>query len=239
MGYSFRYRIMHAITPRPALFKLWYGTRKSYNRLIVTQNTKLVIEGYPRCANSFAVVAFERAQRQPVTIAHHLHAQSQIILGVRYGTPVLVLTRDPAGAVTSLVTRHPEIGISQALKQYLRFYETALHHSSALLMADFTEVTTNYACVIQRLNEKFGTHFDHYENSPETDAEVFAILDELNLRDSNGKPNMVARPSEDKTRLLDARKAEVISHPLLAKAKSLYRRIAAHCSSAGTTIAGH
>jgi len=237
MAYSFRYDIMHAVTRHPALFTLWYGTRRDYHRLMVTPTTQLVIEGYPRCANSFAVVAFKHAQRQPVKIAHHLHAQSQIILGVKYKIPVLVLTREPVGAVTSLVTRHPEIGIGQALKQYLHFYQTALHRSSSLLMADFAEVTTNYADVIQRLNTKFGTHYNLFKNSPETDAEVFAVLDELNLKDSNGKLNMVARPTKNKTRLLNARRGEVTSHPLLAKAKSLYRSIPIHGRSNGASIA--
>ena len=225
MPYSLRYRALQSVARHPLLFKHWYSARKGHRKLLVAPETELVIEGYPRCANSFAVVAFEQAQPIRVVIAHHLHAESQITLGVKYGIPVLVLTRDPLGAVTSLVTRHPEIGIGQALKRYIQFYHTTAIYSASLLIADFKDITTNYDLVIRRLNEKFGTSFALYRNLPEKDAAVFAILEGLNLKDSNGKPNMVARPSAAKTRLLAARRGSVLMHPLLPQAKSLYHAI--------------
>ena len=42
----------------------------------------IVIEGFPRSANSVAVHAFRVAQDRPVRIAHHLHAPAQVIAAV-------------------------------------------------------------------------------------------------------------------------------------------------------------
>ena len=207
------------------LFRVWYNARRRYRYLMVSKDKELVIEGYPRCANSFAVAAFESVQRRPVAIAHHLHAEGQIIFGVKYRIPVLVLIRDPIGAVTSLVTRHPEVGVGQALKRYLRFYSVVERFSSHIVVADFLKITTDYASVIQRLNKSFGLEYSLYHNNPRSDAGIFADLDRYNLMDSQGSERAVARPTETKSRLLAKRREKVSAHHLLSDADKLYARI--------------
>ena len=41
-------------------------------------HTELVIEAFPRSANTFATVAFQLSQPAPVRVAHHLHAPAQV-----------------------------------------------------------------------------------------------------------------------------------------------------------------
>jgi hypothetical protein len=67
----------------PLLFHNIYKLRLRYQNLLVDRTTQLVIEGFPRSGNTFAVVAFEQAQRQSVRIAHHLHAPAQVMLAAR------------------------------------------------------------------------------------------------------------------------------------------------------------
>jgi hypothetical protein len=57
----------------------------------VSRTTQLVIEGYPRLGNTFAVVAFLQAQKEDVRIAHHLHAPAQVIRAARWRIPTIVL----------------------------------------------------------------------------------------------------------------------------------------------------
>jgi hypothetical protein len=40
---------------------------------VVDKETHLVIEGFPRSANTFAVAAFKYSQKGSIKIAHHLH----------------------------------------------------------------------------------------------------------------------------------------------------------------------
>ncbi len=235
MPFSLKFFLFDHIFRYPMLCKIWYGTQKRYQQLIVSDAKELVLEGYPRCANSFAVVAFERVQQKPVAIAHHLHSESQLIMGSEFGLPILVLIRDPADAATSLVTRHPEIGIGQALRRYLKFYQTVEHLSSYLLVADFRQIVTNYASVIYQVNKRFRTNFNLYHNSPEEDAKIFADLDRINLIDSMGDEKMVARPTKKKTQLLNTRRGEVLTHPLFAQAKTLYARIISCCEMSDIT----
>src|SRR5262245_65181203 len=81
-----RRRLRGWLGQHPALYlPLARGFRRAYDgsRKTVGPETELVIEGFPRCGNSFAVAAFSLAQPRPVRIAHHLHAPAQVIAGTR------------------------------------------------------------------------------------------------------------------------------------------------------------
>ena len=77
-----------------AFYGLYRLARKDQAR-VVTPDTQLVMEGFPRSANSFARVAFNRAQSERVRIAHGLHVPAQVIRAARWRIPTLVLIRKP------------------------------------------------------------------------------------------------------------------------------------------------
>jgi hypothetical protein len=56
----------------------------------VSRTTEIVIEGYPRSGNTFAVVAFRLAQGREIEIAHHLHAAAQIKRAARLDVPAFI-----------------------------------------------------------------------------------------------------------------------------------------------------
>src|SRR5690242_11619114 len=68
---------------------------------VISAETELVIDGYTRCATTFAVYAFQLAQPRPVRLAHHLHAPAQLVAAARRGVPALALIREPRGAILS------------------------------------------------------------------------------------------------------------------------------------------
>lgn len=236
MSYSLYHEFLGQVARYPSLFKAWYWVHRFYRPLVVSRSKEIVIEGFPRCANSFTVLAFEQAQGRPVAIAHHLHAEAQVLLGIRYGLPILVLTREPVGAVTSLVTRHPEMGVGQAMKRYIMFYGAVANVQDKVVLADFREVTTNFAQVIDRLNSRYLTHYTPYHNSDAEDASVFAAIETLNRERFHGAEGMTSIPTEAKKKLLDARRGEVLSHPLLEQAQAIFARI---CSTSPALAAGH
>src|SRR2546422_7828125 len=53
----------------------------------VGDRTEMMIEGYPRSGNTFAVAAFRLAQQRPVIVAHHLHSPAQVLEAVRRRIP--------------------------------------------------------------------------------------------------------------------------------------------------------
>jgi hypothetical protein len=197
--------------------------------LLVTRNSEIVIEGYPRCANSFSVLAFERAQGRKLRIGHHLHAPAQIKLGVRYGLPVLALIREPIGAAASLITRHPEISPDQALRQYVNFYECVQRHADRVVLADFRKVTSDYAQVIEAVNRRFGTQFRPYVNSSSEDEAVFAEIDALNAETEGGAEHQLARPSDAKSALLIDARARIEREALVVRARAVFDQLAPIC----------
>ncbi len=133
----------------------------------VGPGTDVVIEGYPRSANSFAVAAFRQAQPGPVRIAHHVHAPANAIAGVRLGLPTLVLVREPAEAVIDWVLAKPALTTAQALRGWVRFYRPLLSHRGWFVVATSAEVLSDFARVTRRLNGRFGTSFAEFEGTAE------------------------------------------------------------------------
>ena len=195
--------------------------------------TEIVIEGFPRSANSFAVAAFARAQGRKPEIAHHVHAPAQILGAANRNIPAIALVRNPEDAVLEYVIKKPEITISQALRGYVRFYEPLLPSRGAFVTGVFDEVTSDFGAVIRRVNERFGTAFKEFQHSEDN---ARATLDELDrywrgiLGSGEQLEIVVGRPSairdEMKSRLRDGYHAASLAG-LRARARTLYERMAA------------
>ena len=106
----------------PFLFYNFYRLRPSYRHLLVDRRTQIVIEGFPRSGNTFAVVAFQQAQRESVRVAHHLHMPAQVTRATQWRIRILLQARKPTDAALSRVIGIP---IPQALKHCGSFYEKA------------------------------------------------------------------------------------------------------------------
>jgi hypothetical protein len=161
---------------------------------VVSERTDIVIEGLYRCGNTFAVVAFQLAQQQPLELAHHLHAEAQIIKGVALNRPVILLLRNPEDVVTSSMSSFG-VPVKQALKDYVTFYARMLPYRNDVIIADFETVTSNYGAVIKAVNTKFGTHFGVFQHTKENVDRCFEIIDEFYRRTAPEPGRTVARPS--------------------------------------------
>ena len=80
------------------------------------------------------MAAFNRAQARPLDVACHVHAPAQVIAAVRRRLPAVVVVREPEDTVLSFVIRHSHIGVRQALRGYVRFYEPLLPHRGDLVI---------------------------------------------------------------------------------------------------------
>lgn len=213
----------------PRLFLGLYGARPSYRELLVDRETGIVIEGFPRSGNTFAVYAFEQAQKgqkgaggDGVRPAHHLHAPAQVMLAARWEIPCVVLIREPTEAVLSLVIREPHLSLSQAFRHYLSFYETSARYQSHFVLATFEQLIGDYGTVIERVNERFGTGFRTFRHDEENVREVFEAIEAAHRkrRGDNISEERIARPSQAK----EQRKAELRADLEAPEIKALARR---------------
>ena len=128
----------------------------------VSRTTEIVIEGYPRSGNTFAVVAFRQAQGREIKMAHHLHAAAQIKRAARLGVPAIVLIREPSEAILSVLVRDPHASMRWALHSYVRFYSTVLPYLEKAVVAPFATVTSDLASIIRMVNTRYGTAFKEF-----------------------------------------------------------------------------
>lgn len=156
--------------------------RQSANTALLAADTELVIEGFPRCANSFAEAAFRLAQPRPVRLAHHAHAAAHVLAAVRARVPTLVLIREPDRAVASLIARNPEVYRPQdCYREYIDFYTRIRPAAAGFVVADFAEATGDFGAVIARINACFGTGFALFVSSEDTIRRAYELIDALAL----------------------------------------------------------
>ena len=178
-----------------------YGRDRAYSK-----GCEIVIEGFPRSANSFSVNAFELAQDRPVQIAHHVHAPAQVLAAVSDGVPAIVLARRPKDAVLSLLLWHPHLRVRDAVRSYDAFYRPLLPHTDGFVVGEFSQVTGDFGSVIRRVNERFGCDFAEFESTPENLAACFDTIEANSRRQRGGVllERVVARPSQERQALKQA-----------------------------------
>lgn len=197
----------------------------------VRRDTEIVIEGFPRSGNTFATAAFLVSQNRQVKIARHLHAPVQIPRGVKKKLPVILLIRKPSDAVISFVLREPHIGISEALKLYIRFYSCVLPYLPDTMIVRFEQLVQSFDEIIPSLNAKFGTSFIPFENSEDNKNACFRLIEIMDQHDNGShfvNETTVARPSPQREKLKLSIKDKLESTEnkvLLTKANLLYQAI--------------
>ena len=203
--------------------------------------TRLVIEGFPRTGNTFAMTAFRLSQSVGVPVAHHTHMPAQVLAAVRAGVPVLVLIREPEPTVLSLAIRLPFMTLAQGLRSYARFYGPLVAVRDRIVLGTFEELTTDLGGLIGRVNERFGTSFDRYEGTPSDEARVMAVIEEGDARrfgTGESLERSIARPSELREGLKEQLRAAYRGPELAGgrdRAERVYRALVGGGPGSGVT----
>jgi hypothetical protein len=198
--------------------------------VLLAPDTDLLIEGYPRSANSFAVAAFQMAQDGQVRVAHHVHAPAHVLSAVRAGCPALVLVREPEEAALEVVVARPTRTVRQALRGWIRFYRPLVSASAGFVIGSFSEVTVDFGSVIRTVNQRFGTVFREFTHTEERVQACFEAMDAY-WRERVGRGEMlerlVGRPSPLRDELKETLRPELDDRRVArirAEAHELYRR---------------
>jgi hypothetical protein len=198
----------------------------------VSRTTEIVIEGFPRSGNTYAVVAFRLAQDRQIKMAHHLHATAQIRRAARLNIPAILLIRDPCEAILSLMVRDPYASVTWALRSYIRFYSGVVPYLEKTVVAPFAMVTSDLASIIRMVNTHYGTTFKEFVPTEDALTSVRRRVEWMARRDSmlTGRAYRggVALPSEQRQRAKDLLRTEYLDERnkrLRLTAESLYERI--------------
>jgi hypothetical protein len=201
--------------------------RNHWSRVwIVERDTDVVIEGFPRSANSFARAAFHSVQ-PGLKYATHVHSSAQVVQACRWSVPAMVLLRNPEGAVCGLVAFDWELGgrnpseidaaaVDRVLRRYLDFYEPLERYRSDFFVAHFPEVVADFGRVMRGFNERFGKNHGAFSHTPES---ARALMDK--------SPHIGPQESREKIKSVVAGVYRNNASPELKKrAEKIYRFLA-------------
>jgi hypothetical protein len=206
-----------------------YGHLRRRHPLTCTRETEIVIEGYPRSANTYAWAAFWISNGRRIRVAHHNHAAVSVKLGVKLGIPVVVLVRDPVDAVSSWLLRRPRLSAAAAIHSYVRFYSSVARVIDRVVVAPFETVVTDFGAVTVEVNERFGTDYTPYVRSPANEARIRHEVEWWDFVESGHvavREDTVCRPSESRRLRSGEVEARVTAEEaLLRRARSLYELV--------------
>lgn len=212
---------------------------------LVTPETRLVVEGFPRSANTFLVQALQIASDEPIAVAHHLHDPIQIDRGMQRNIPVVIIVRDPLDAFTSFRLKFPTLKVAIMHRMYMSFYRHALERADALHLVRYEDVIGRPEQVIAQIRRWLGLAG---EMAITLDQEaVFAAIDEAKRQregDEAGEARdfatSLARPTAQKEALKHTVRSEIARRHAaqVASAQDLYRQLLPHCRTIEGTGAG-
>lgn len=219
--------IRRLLRQSPLALRLHGRWRKKAHWCLAGPDTEVVIEGFPRSANTFARYAFQFAQGSPRKVATHFHMPSQVIYAARHRIPCIVLMREPEDALLSLAQRHPEFPLARSVDDYIHFHAAIWPYRERFVVGFFEEVTADFGKVTARLNEKFGKSFACFEPTEENLAEVQTRIRAFNERAEGGNEDQLAVPSEERRKRRAQMREEALARleaAGLPEAREWYRR---------------
>jgi len=215
-----RYSARYILNGYPAVYTPLALMRHGFREdRLVRRDTELVIEGFGRSGNTFAVVAFQLAQNRPVRLVHHTHASAQIIRAVRLDIPAVLLVRDPVDTVVSHLM-YRDVSARAALAAWVRYHDRVLPYRRGIVVAPFESSTADFSAVITEVNERFGTAFESFEHTEENVQRVFEHIGGMNRQQFGRLTATISRPTAER----DHRKAKLRRKVLDPNLADLRRR---------------
>lgn len=229
IGAHARYAAAEWLLGGPLRARLYCRLRPGFSANLVGPSTRIVIEGYPRSANSYAVRAFLLANGDDTPLAHHLHSPVNIEEGVARALPVVLLVRAPVDATASLLLRAPAMPPRVAVERYIRFHRRLLPLLGSVVVAPYEVVISDFGAVVDEVNRRFGTTFRRYEHTPENENTIRWQTDWSGLVHGDGKTVdefAVGRPSALRAaRKPAALEAVTSQRAAMADAEELYEAV--------------
>ena len=185
------------------------------HRRVVRRGDDVVIEGFPRSANTFATYAFEEAQGRPVKMGNHFHSPAQFHLAAKYGVPALLVIREPVAAALSLMVFSEGLSARDALRRYIGFHEPLLPIKAHFVVAPFEEIVANFDASITRLNDRFGVAFKPFNHTKERANALLQRIDRERDARAGEHPELLddalkkSVPSAEKSAARAVRSAEL------------------------------
>ena len=179
-----RRRLRLMVSTRPALYALY--ARLGSLQFRFTDKTTVVVDSYPRSANSFFEAAFTLSHGGREVVAHHSHAAAQVLSGVHRGLPCIVLVREPEEAIASFFEMHGgNYPISLCTTEYITFYAALIPAIDKLIVVKTSQIEARFHDLMAHLRDEHCISVEPYEINEGNRSELFRSVDETG-RKRNG-----------------------------------------------------
>lgn len=205
-------------------------------RNLANNKSQLVIEAFPRSANTFLFHAVSLSSLRPILIAHHLHDVIQIDRGIELGIPVVVAVRDPVSAFVSYRMKSPHLSVSVMHSIYTSFYKRVLDRSDNILLVRYEDVIHKTDEVVGEILDRLGVQAAQRRHvGAET---IFSAIDEAKSKREKTKPSpgsqfstTVARPTAEKDALRAQAETDMLksNYEHCQKARAIYAKLLPLC----------
>ncbi len=182
---QFHFRALLSRCP-PLYAALLTATRSPRRDLLARAGRSIVIDGFPRSGNTYAVCALLAAGQPGNSIARHIHLPLQFRLAHRYGIPSLLLIRDPVDAVVSWLIREPRLSMAFALQSYISFYSGVEPYRNSVVIGRFEDLIQSPFGVFRAVNSRFDASLPTPELTEELQADIMSRVDELDRIEQGG-----------------------------------------------------
>lgn len=149
-----------AVRRSPALWMSYVALRfpsqpyKATQDAICSPNHEVLLDGYPRSANSY-VFNFLTHFHEDLRCVHHSHASATLKMANRFGVPSFVLIRDPLDAVVSNVIRSGG-NLAYHEAHYEQYYGYVAENLEAVTLIPFASATKDPVTVLRLVEDELG-----------------------------------------------------------------------------------
>lgn len=211
-------------------FKYFYGLNSIKSKTLkVNRCNDLVIEGFPRSANSYIVFLLQELCSIELHIAHHVHRPTQLILGIEYNIPCVLMIRKPVDACTSFSIRHPNVSIKESLNKYLTFHNELINYRQHIHVISFDDFVAD---PINTCTERLKDILEFVDLKPRDKnlilKKVIQSIEDHSKHNNKGSINekRISRPSKirslEKKEIIENIYADKYLKELLSKANEIY-----------------
>ena len=192
-----RFKINRACVDGPVIGEIYLRARSGLRPLRAESHTDLVVDGFPRSANTYALFALRSILSDAYTVRGHTHSARNVLRAVRMDVPTILVVREPRATIASLVQLAPGLSVATAARGYASFHERLLSVASDVVVADFLQVTSDIGPVLERVNDRFGTTFPPFVKTPEREQKILQQIEATSFERAGGvvRESSVPRPS--------------------------------------------
>lgn len=185
----------------------------------VTSDTDIVLEGYPRSANTYLYRIIRAASGDKLKISHHVHRPQQVLMALRYRIPCFVIFRHPLDAIASYLVREPSFTVNRCMVDYLQFAQTTIAQvgQPGLYILTFDKIVADPKSVTHAILTKIG------QSTEISDCMIVSVT-----KDNRINRHRSSVPNVEKEDAKQHRIAEIQAHSDYITAVELFEIARAH-----------